>query len=309
MSGDSDITGDVVRESDENGEVTLSIGSDDTVTIQSAIPAVTFPAVVEHASTLRGLSPFVVSAERRVDVVAMCRLAVELEQDDIVFSFFNSAGQEYTIEHAPYRNELIRYDGGDVIPEPPQFFEDGPLSYSIATNQFFNSGGMCVGGAYWFLGKQTSINCATDSNDLDVALCSGEGVLPCSSFQRKALGRILRRAVRGFFLGKRAAADLRRRYPESNQKFSINREAGRALSKIQLIVDDVATKAETCSVTKSVCTQVPFPKERLRTVFTKGFRPRPPSGRKAYRAMIRRMERRFEKILEKFPAMIVVCVE
>jgi hypothetical protein len=309
VSGDSDITGDVVKESDENGEVTFNIGSDDTVTIQSAIPAITFAPVTEHASTLLGLSPLVVLAERRVDLVGMCRLAVQLEQDDIIFSFLNSGGQEYTIEHAPFRNELIRYDGGDVMPEPPQVFQTAPFFYSIGASEFFNSEGMCIGGAYSFLGKQTSIDCSTNSNDLDVALCAGEGILPCSSFERKALGRILRRAVRGFFFGKRAAADLRRRYPETNQRFSINREAGRALSKIESTIDDVAKKAETCSDSKSVCAQVPFPKEHLRTVFRKGFRPRPPSGRKAYRAMIRRMERRFEKILRKFPAMVVVCVD
>jgi hypothetical protein len=309
VAGETGATEEVVEESDENGEVRVEVGSSDRITIASAMTGIVFTPVSEEASQLIELSPLFVAARRIVDVVGMCRLAVEAGQDDIIFSLFNSGDQPVVVEHAPFRNQILLDGGEEVLPAPPEIFAVGSNLYVLPVSQFVNNGGMCADGEYSFLGRQTRVNCSEDLDDVDVPLCAGEGVLPCSDIKAKTLRRILRRATRGFFLGKRAAADLRRRYPGVNDRFSIEREANRSLTKIQEIINTTSQQAATCDVQKVACMQVSFPKDRLKSVFTKGFRPRPPSGRKAYRAMIRRMERRFQKILGQFPKMIVVCAD
>ena len=307
FSGQSGATDAVVLESDENGEVVVSVSSSDFITIESALDAIEFPSRADFADTLHSESPLLIAAERVLEVVGMCRLAIDVGQDDLLFSIFNRSSENVELLGAPYRNEIRRLDGSPLGPAPPELFSAGTTLYSVPVEQFRDEQGDCTGGVYTLLDKETAVMCSSDTLDIDVALCQGDGVLPCSEIRPNVLKKVLRRAVRGFFVGRRAAADLRRRFPGVNSRFSIEREASRAITKIEGIISDTKKKIATCSEEKVACSQIPFPKDRLRDAFLKGFRPRPPTGRKSYRAMIRRMERRFNASLRAFPAMIVVC--
>ena len=110
FSGQSGATDAVVLESDENGEVVVSVSSSDFITIESALDAIEFPSRADFADTLHSESPLLIAAERVLEVVGMCRLAIDVGQDDLLFSIFNRSSENVELLGAPYRNEIRRLE-------------------------------------------------------------------------------------------------------------------------------------------------------------------------------------------------------
>lgn len=296
-------------ESDENGDVYVEVGSQEVITIRSGLAAIEFTPITGYSSELFLMNPIVISGIRTVDLIAMCRAVEASDSDNLVFSVFNSSSRQVEILRDPFRNWIAWEDGSSVYPLPPESFAPGETIYTVPSTEFLDNSTLCRRGSYVLLGRRMDITCAEQYDDLDINLCTGDGLLPCSSVSSTALLKISKRAVRGFYIGKRSAAELRKRFRDRNKRFSIEREATRATRKIGEILSDIQAKVSTCSPHKQICFEVPFPKEHLVNTFVKGFRPRPPQGRSIYRAMIRRMEQRFHEALAPLPSTIVMCAD
>jgi hypothetical protein len=296
----------VVLETDENGEISALVGSSDVVTVRSAMSAVVFTPISKPAVDLRDESPLVIQAERLVEVAGICRLSTGVGQDEVVFSLQNVADGGVDVATSEWRNALVQ-DGAFLASQPPEFFSNGPSSFSVPVSSFLAPRGQCVESAYHLVGKSYPISCTVDRSDVDVPLCAGEGVLQCSSILSGQVRKVMRRVVRGFYEGRKMADKLRKAYPAASRGFSIIREATRATSKIEKVLSDVQKQVATCSPGKRACMQVLFPRQEILTLFNKGFRPRPPVGRSPYRALIGRAESRLRQILRTFPRTIVVC--
>jgi hypothetical protein len=292
---------------DVNGYASITSTSTDSISILSNLDAITFTPIAGSSAYLSNQSPILIEAERSVTVIGMCRLFSEDNQDNILISLFNSSDNPLQIPTSQYLNTLTRTDGVLPQPSPPVDFSLGMNTYSLPVKELFNARGTCTNSTFVFLGKNYPISCEESVNDLNINLCSGEGLLSCSTVKNNHIRKILRRAVRGFYIGSRSAADLRRRFPNLNKSFSIQREATRALYKINKIIATDYSITKSCSPEKSTCFLTPFPKKDLISIFRKGFRPRPATGRTGFRAMIDRMELRFKEALRPLPSRVVAC--
>jgi hypothetical protein len=296
----------VVLETDENGEISALVGSNDVVTVRSAMSAMVFTPFSKPALEFRYESPVVVQAERLVEVAGICRLSTGVGQDEVIFSIQNTADGDVDLATSEWRHALIQ-DGALLASQPPEYFSSGPSSFSVPVSSFVAPGGQCSESTYRLVGKSYPINCSTDRSDLDVSLCAGEGVLQCSSITSGQVRNVMRRVVRGFYEGRKMSDKLRKANPAANGGFSIIREATKATSKIEKVLSDVQKQVATCRPGKRACMQVLVPKQEILTLFNKGFRPRPPVGRLPYRALIGRAESRLRLVLSTLPRTIVVC--
>lgn len=301
---------DTVRttaETDENGEVSILVSSTDYLTIRSGLNAIEFTPISDYAANLYEASPFIIAAERNVTLEPACRLVERSGQDRIVFSLFNRADFDIGIPHGRPRNFIVREDGATISPSPPEKLSPGLNQYVVPSSQFFDQNGSCREGTYSVLGENSPVECFDNDEDLNVPLCAQEGVMPCRKIRKWKFDKLLRRALRGFYVANRTAKDLNKKYSIATRESGSWENSKQTLQSVLEVVGEAGQQAQTCSRNKTECTLVPFPKDEILQVYKQGFAPPPEKGRGEYLSTVRRMRKRFNDALQLFPEVLVVC--
>lgn len=304
ISGSSD---PVIYESNANGEITIEVASSDVLRVESTLGTFEFPSVIDDATHLHSVSPLLISAERNLEVIGVCNLAIKSEQNDVVFSVWNRTDSSVRVRPSLSQNFIRRSDGARIRPAPPNQFPSGISHYSVPVRRFFDSKRSCIGGHYTLLDKQTFVSCTENSNTLALSLCSRRDLLPCSSIPNSKYRKVMRRALRGFYLmtrPRRFSMIGAKRFQRRLIKDPIVVEA---LAQIEALLVDSVQRIKTCTPQKEICSQIPFPRGELRLAFERGLQAQTAAATNRTRKLARTMKRLFGKVIKLLPKMIVVC--
>ena len=304
ISGSND---PVIYESNANGEITIEVASSDVLTVESTLGTFEFPSVIDDAAHLHSVSPLLISAERNLEVIGVCNLAIKSEQNDVVFSVWNRTDSSVRVRPSLSQNFIRRSDGARIRPVPPNQFPAGISHYSVPVRRFFDSKRSCIGGQYTFLDKQTFVSCVDNSNTLALSLCSRRDLLPCSSIPNSKYRKVMRRALRGFYLMTRPRNVSTFRSTRFQRRLIKDPIVVEAMAQIEALLVESVQRIKTCTPQKEICSQMPFPRSELRLAFERGLQAQTQAPTNSSRKLARTMKRLFGKAIKLLPKMIVVC--
>lgn len=308
IEGESSNSATPPAQTDQAGVATQLVKRSDTITISSALGAVQFDPVTGPATALHELGLVDIPAWRLVEPARMCRYLDASNQESLALFVNNISSQDLEVPRREGLNSLHAADDSLTQTQPHENFSAGLSLFTVPLDEFRVAGAQtCASGTWRLLGAEKNISCIEGTVEPDVPLCEARAELPCVSVSEARVSSVrhrVRNAVRGI---KRFEQQVKRWYPEENRNYTITRDMLKGTAKINRLLQDVQSVTNSCSQVNPRCYEVSFPREELVKAFIRSFGPRPPKGRKYFRAVRKHNVNRFRNLLKEFPDSLVKC--
>jgi len=308
IEGESSTSATPPAQTDEAGVATQLVKRSDTITVSSALGAVQFDPVTGAATALNELGLVDIAAWRLVEPARMCRYLDASNREALALFVNNISSQELEVPRREGLNSLHAADDSLTQTQPLENFTPGLSFFTVPLDEFRVAGPQtCASGKWRLLGTEKSVTCVEGSVEPDVPLCEARVELPCVPVSQARVTSVrhrVRHAVRGM---RRLEQEVKRRFPEANRSYSITRDLVKGTSRINRLLQDVQSVANSCSLSNPRCYEVRFPREELIKAFKRSFGPRPQKGRNYFRAVRNYNLKRFRKLLKEFPDYLVKC--
>jgi hypothetical protein len=309
IAGSSEVSQTPLATTDKDGVASRVVPRADTVTISSALAAISFTPISGSAEALNTAGVLEARADRLLKPISVCRFNAGAGHPMVAFYYENTAADTLTVTHAAGINQLEKSGARLTMTQPPESFSPGLDLFTVALDEFTREPlpGMCMSGSWSLLNSELGFQCVDGSTDPDIMPCQARGALPCISVSRQDIYDLLRLTDSSFRNLRALAKQIRERYAVKNHDLYLRGSLRKGYKRIAAILQQMRNYSDSCSAIKSNCEIVPSRKVEMVNTFAIATRVSLRRDRMTYATAKTAELNKFKKALSRLPGYVIRC--